>query len=244
MNLATARLGFAVGIEKVIDTLEKLGVKSEIKPYPSLFLGSFPLVPLEVAQVYQTIAASGFNVPVRAIREVLGADGNALSRYPYRVEAVFDTREMHLLQYALQEVMREGTGKSAYQLLPDALATAGKTGTTNDARDSWFAGMTGDYLGIVWVGRDDNGKTSLTGATGAMRVWAEMTQALPQRPFSPVIPEGIEYFWVSDEAFVRTDEGCRNARYLPFISGSEPTAFKPCQQGLQKLQNWFQRLFE
>lgn len=244
MNLATAKLGLDVGIDSVISTLKKLGVTSDLQPYPSLFLGAFPLSPLEVAQSYQTIAASGFNVPVRAIREVTDASGATIQRYPYQVEQVIDSRDMHLLQYAMQEVMREGTGKSAYQSIAESLSTAGKTGTTNDSRDSWFAGMTGDYLSVIWVGKDDNGKTSLTGATGAMRVWAEMTRTLPQRPFAPMVPEGVEYFWVSDEANVRTNEGCRNARYLPFVSGTEPKAFEACQQGLQRLQSWFQKIFE
>lgn len=244
MNLATAQLGFDVGIEQVLKTLRKLGVASDISPYPSVFLGAFPLSPYEVAQAYQTIAASGFNVPVRAIREVTNADGEAISRYPYKIEKVVDTRAMHLLQYAMQETMREGTGKSAYRWLPDSLATAGKTGTTNDARDSWFAGMTGDYLSVVWVGKDDNGKTDLTGATGSMRIWAEMTRSLPQRPFAPIVPEGITYAWVADDADVRTNEGCRNARYLPFVSGTEPAKFVACQQGLQRLKSWFETLFE
>ncbi len=244
MNLASAQLGFDVGIEQVLKTLRQLGVTSDIQPYPSVFLGAFPLSPYEVAQAYQTIAASGFNVPVRAIREVTNAAGETVSRYPYQIEKVVDSRVMHLLQYAMQETMREGTGKSAYRWLPDSLATAGKTGTTNDARDSWFAGMTGDYLSVVWVGKDDNGKTDLTGATGSMRIWAEMMQSLPQRPFSPIVPEGINYAWVADDAAVRTNEGCRNARYLPFVSGSEPVAFAACQQGLQRLKSWFEKVFE
>src|SRR5690606_13609814 len=158
---------------EVADTLRRLGVERRIPLYPSMLLGSVNLSPLEVAKVYQTIASSGFNTPLRAIRAVTTADGEVLSRYAYETEQVVSHDAVHLLQYNMQEIMREGTGRGVYRRLPQTLAVAGKTGTTDDLRDSWFAGFTGNHLAVVWLGRDDNGPTHLTGSTGALTVWAD-----------------------------------------------------------------------
>ncbi|PID44561.1 MAG: penicillin-binding protein 1B [Gammaproteobacteria bacterium] len=245
LNISTARLGLSLGVDEVIETLDNLGVDSSaLTRYPSLFLGATSMSPWQVTKLYQTIAASGFNLPVRSIRAVATPGGHVLSRYAIDVEQRIDPKTMHLLHYMLQEVMREGTGKSAYSRLPAKLSVAGKTGTTNDHRDSWFAGMTGDYLGIAWIGRDDNGPTRLTGATGALKLWTNTMSRLPQRPFSPVVPDGVEYEWVLDGRPVRTDEGCEGARYLPYIQGTEPTRKQGCLSGIRKIGKWFETIFD
>ncbi|OZN80722.1 hypothetical protein CGQ13_35765, partial [Pseudomonas aeruginosa] len=118
-----------------------------------------------------TIASGGFNTPLRGIRSVLTADGQPLKRYPFQVEQRFDSGAVYLVQNAMQRVMREGTGRSVYSQLPSSLTLAGKTGTSNDSRDSWFSGFGGDLQAVVRLRRDDNAKTPLTGATGAVHVW-------------------------------------------------------------------------
>ncbi len=242
-NLSTARLGLDVGIDEVSATLRQLGVARDLSIYPSLFLGATSLAPIDVAQMYQTIAASGFNTPVRSIRSVTMSDGTELSRYAYEVEQVVDSKSMHLLQYGLIGVAKEGTARSVYRYVNPKLTVAGKTGTTNDSRDSWFTGFSGDYLGVVWLGYDDNRSAGLTGSSGALKVWGDLMKRIPQRSFDPITPSGIEYLWVDEESARKTVAGCKGARLVPFIAGSEPTESQPCQSGLSQVKHWFNSLF-
>ncbi len=145
-NLSTAKLGLDMGVPNVLKTLKRLGVEREWPAYPSMLLGAGALTPIEVAGMYQTLANGGFNTPLRGIRSVLGSDGEPLKRYPFQIQQRFDAGAIYLTQYAMQRVMREGTGRSAYSQLPQNLNLAGKTGTTNDSRDSWFAGFSQDLL--------------------------------------------------------------------------------------------------
>lgn len=244
-NLPAVRVGLDVGIPAVSKTLRAFGVVTPISEYPSMLLGSVAMSPVTVAQIYQGLATSGFNTPLRTIREVTGPGGEALSRYNLEVDQVADPAAVHLVQYAMQETMQEGTGRSAYYSVPKELTLAGKTGTTDDGRDSWFAGFSGDLLAVAWVGRDDNGPTALTGATGALPVWSRFMAQVPQHGFSPVVPDGVSYHWVNPERQALTDEYCDNARLLPFITGSEPTQRVSCSGTLErKIRGWFEGLFQ
>lgn len=244
-NLATANLGMEQGLPRVIDALQRLGVKREINAYPSTLLGSLSLTPIEVMQLYQTIAANGFETPLRAIRSVATAEGELLSSYPFELTQQFDPAAIHLLQYVLQETAREGTAKSLYRRFPGSLNMAGKTGTTNKQRDSWFAGFTGDYLAVAWLGHDDNRPTPLTGSSGALQVWSELMAQLRPATFEAIPPGNVQYLWVDETQAVRTEQGCPNARLVPFISGSEPQQYSDCglQAPVNRAKDWFSRLF-
>jgi len=243
-NLPAVRVGLDVGIPRVQEVLRAFGVTTPISDYPSLLLGSMSLTPAEVAQLYQGLATSGFNTPLRTIREVTDARNEPLSRYSLKVDRVADPAAVHLVQYAMQETMQEGTGRSAYLTLPDRLTLAGKTGTTDQGRDSWFAGFSGDYLAVAWVGRDDNGPTVLTGASGALPVWSAMMAQLPQHGFSPVMPDGVQYHWVNAREQALTGERCEDARLVPFIAGSEPQQRLDCDgQFGRQIRSWFEGLF-
>lgn len=227
-NQATARLGLDLGVGETAKVLRRLGYDGNIPQLPSLLLGAIDMSPLEVAGVYQTIAAGGFHVPLRAIHAVHDANNEPLRRYPYQIEQRFGSDTMHLMQFALHEAVRDGTGRGARSLLPADLVVAGKTGTTNDQRDSWFAGFSGDHLAVVWVGRDDNQRMPLTGSSGALRVWADVMAGMPNLslPLNP--PEGVVYQWVAPDGKHLTEESCPGARYLPFVSGSEPRVRLDC----------------
>jgi len=190
-NLATVRLGMDLGLDAVRDTLARLGAPRSLAPYPSLLLGALDMSPVEVAGLYQTLASGGFRQPLRAIREVTDADGRPLERYGLTVEEAVDPRAAFLTVHAMREVMRSGTGRRAGARLPRALAPAGKTGTTDELRDSWFAGFAGDRLAVVWVGRDDNTSARLSGASGALRVWTRLFESMRVRPLALRAPEGI-----------------------------------------------------
>jgi penicillin-binding protein 1B len=242
-NMATARLGLDLGQERVTQTLRLLGVEDAINPYPSLFLGAQALTPFEVARFYQTIASNGFNMPLRAIREVATAQGELLTRYPFQIRQVIPAEANYLLQFALQEVMRSGTGKAVWQRLPEALHVAGKTGTSNGNRDSWFAGFSGDYLGVFWLGRDDNQPTPFTGSTGALPLWTGVFSRLPQYPLHTPRPAAIELIWFDQDTWQWTDEHCNNSRPLP-VWGKPPQArFRSCTHGFTTLKGWLRSWF-
>ncbi len=243
LNQATARMGLEVGVSEVAGTLRRLGIERDVNPYPSLLLGSVELSPLEVAGIYQTLAGAGFSVHVRSIRDVLNARGEPLNRYPLAVEEKIDPAYVHLLQYGLQVAMAEGTGASAYRRLPQDLQAAGKTGTTNDLRDSWFAGYTGNLLAVVWLGRDDNGPTPLTGSSGALQVWTDLMYHLRPQPLIAGVPDRVRYHWIDEGSGRLSGENCEGARYIPFIEGSEPVARHPCAEVLYPVKEWFKRWF-
>ncbi len=244
-NQSTARLGMNVGLDKVIDVLQRLGAERDLKAYPSLLLGAQALSPLELASIYQTIAANGFRMPLRVIRRVTDAEGQELSRYPFTLKQQVKPELMHLLQYALQEVAREGTARSVYSVLPDNLNVGGKTGTSNDQRDSWFAGFAGDRLAVVWLGRDDNSQLPFTGSGGALRVWTEFMRRESPEPFLATRPAGVEYVWIDEATGLRSDPRCEGSRQLPFLDGTAPDdkvdcgLDNPVRRSLDWFRNWF-----
>ncbi len=227
-NLSSAKLGLDLGVPNVFKTLTKLGVTREWPTFPSMLLGAGALSPIEVATMYQTIASGGFNTPLRGIRSVLTAEGEPLKRYPFQIQQRFDPGSIYLLQNAMQRVMREGTGKSVYNVLPSTLNLAGKSGTTNDSRDSWFAGFSQDLLAVVWMGRDDNGKTPFTGATGALQIWTSFMKKADPLPLDMAMPDNVVQAWVDAATGQGTDASCPNAVQMPYIRGSEPQPGPAC----------------
>ncbi|MCF7201815.1 penicillin-binding protein 1B [Pseudomonas oligotrophica] len=239
-NLSTARLGLDLGVPNVLKTLQRLGVSVDWPAYPSMLLGAGGLKPIEVADMYQTLANGGFNTPLRGIRSVLTAEGEPLKRYPFQIQQRFDPGAIYLTQYAMQRVMHEGTGRSAYSQMSRSLNLAGKTGTTNDMRDSWFAGFGQDLLAVVWLGRDDNGKTSLTGATGALRVWSDFMRRADPLPLNMPLPDNVVQAWVDSRTGQVTDERCPGAVQMPYIRGSEPPPGPGCgiQAPAESVMDW------
>lgn len=242
-NLATARLGMALGLDGIGETLRRLGYDGPLPEVPALTLGAVSMSPFDVATLYHTIAAGGFYSPLASIHSVYSAENQPLKRYAYRVESRFDVGSIHLLQYAMQVVMREGTGRSVYRYLGDGIAVAGKTGTSNDQRDSWFSGFGGDYLAVVWLGRDDNGKMPFTGSSGALQLWSQLMADLKVSPLAFIRPDNIVYHWVDPGRGLLSEEGCEGARYLPFIAGSEPLESATCRSSrADKVIDWFKDL--
>ncbi|GLZ89085.1 penicillin-binding protein 1B [Metapseudomonas resinovorans] len=239
-NLSTAKLGLELGVPNVLKTLERLGVSREWPAYPSMLLGAGALSPMEVATMYQTLANGGFNTPLRAIRSVLTAEGEPLKRYPFQIQQRFDPGAIYLVQNAMQRVMREGTARSVYSQLPSSLTLAGKTGTTNDSRDSWFAGFSQDLLAVVWLGRDDNGKTPLTGATGALQVWTSFMRKADPLPLDMPMPDNVTQAWIDPHSGQGSDQSCPGAVQMPYIRGSEPAPGAPCGLGapVDSVMDW------
>ena len=120
---------------------------------------------------------------------------------------------------------------------------AGKTGTTNDNRDSWFAGFSGDLLAVNWVGRDDNSSTGLTGASGALKIWGSFMAGASHKSLAYRVPDGIEHFWVDEQTGELSARNCSGARLMPFISGSQPRQKADCIKTGTRIGEWFRELF-
>ncbi len=224
-NQATVRIGMQVDPERIVDLIRTLaGIEAD--KHPSLILGSVDQSPYAMAQLYQFLASGGEIQPLHAVRGVLDPKGRALNRYDKAPAPAQegDAIASRLVTTALQHAVTSGTGR---QLMGDGLGRlqpAGKTGTSNDGRDSWFAGYTGDHLAVIWVGNDQNKETGLYGATGAMRVWSGIFSRLPSTPLQ-VGNKGIDWQWVARTN--STDAGCPGARRFAFVAGFAPP-YTPC----------------
>ncbi|EKD38707.1 MAG: hypothetical protein ACD_75C00635G0001 [uncultured bacterium] len=223
-NLATVRLGREIGLDNVIATMRRLGYDGEIEPYPSLLLGAVDMSPYNVTQMYHTIASGGFFTSLRAIGSVMAADHTLLDRYGLAVEQRFSAAFSYILSHALQRVTSEGTATSLLRSPLKNHFTAGKTGTSDNLRDSWFAGFTGDHLAVVWLGRDDNTPCHLSGSAGALKAWTAIMAGVITSPLQLVEPAGIGWATFDRATFGETGSSGASSTRLPFIAGSEPAA--------------------
>ncbi|RBF28723.1 penicillin-binding protein 1B, partial [Xanthomonas oryzae pv. oryzae] len=204
-NQATVRVGMQVGADRIAQLIQVLaGIKAE--PNPALILGTTDQSPYGMAQLYQFLAAGGEIQPLHAVRGVLDPQGKLLKRYDKTPAPAQegDSVAANLISIGLQQVVSNGTAR---QLLGDGLgrlSSAGKTGTSNDGRDSWYAGYTGDHLAVIWMGNDQNAETGLYGATGAMRVWSSIFARLPSAPLK-VSGRGLDWQWVDASGTGVTD---------------------------------------
>ena len=230
MNTPTVRIGITLGLDNVIDELHSLGLHREITPNPSLLLGAIQMTPMEVQQIYQTIAAGGTYTPLTAIRSVMDSYGNALRRYPLQVKQVASEKNVYLLTYVMNKITKEGTAKYLSKVLPAWKNSAGKTGTTNRNVDSWFAGFTGKHVVSVWVGRDDNKPTGLTGGDGALKVWADFIKVIQTKPFKPKRPSGIRFYTVNKNSGMLNNPACGASVVLPFAAGTQPRKVHRCAE--------------
>ena len=221
-NLATVRLGLDIGLDRVRDTIRALGVSRPFATLPAMLLGTVELAPIEVNAMYHSLATGGLRQPLRAIRSVTDRHGRSLGRYPGRSTRVAGSDVVFLVTHALRGVLNEGTGRRARELLGRGQVLAGKTGTTDGLRDSWFAGFGADRVAVVWVGRDDNRPVNLSGANGALEVWARLMRSIGAASISDVAPRGVEWHWVSRDEGRRTDAACAAAMRLPFVAGRLP----------------------
>lgn len=245
MNLATVDLGMQLGVDSVFKTLKGLGFNRDVPRYPSMLLGAIDMAPIEVAQIYQTLASNGFRSPLRAVEAVTTGQGEPLERYGIETAQVSNNDVMYLLEYAMQGVFKRGTAKTMANRLDAQLPLAGKTGTTNDLRDSWFAGYGNDLVGVVWLGYDDNRETGLTGATGALRVWTDIMVNLDIQARLLLPPQKIVWQQVSAQAVSDASRrDCRQSITLPFIPGQLPAAAVSCEDNESFLQNFFDRVRE
>ena len=227
-NHVAVRVGMDVQVERIARIIKALaGI--DAAPNPSLILGAVDQTPFAMAQLYQFLASGGEVQPLHAVRGVLDEHGALVKRYDGTPAAAQsgDALAARLVTLAMQQVVVSGT---AHALQADGLGflqAAGKTGTSNDSRDSWFAGFTGSHLAVVWVGNDQNAETGLYGATGALKVWAGLFKKLPSAPLT-VGGRGMEWAWISPTRFASVDASCPGARHFAFVQGFVPPGPVPC----------------
>ncbi len=178
LNVPTARLALDVGLERIVDTARRMGITGRLDPYPALALGAMEVSPLEMASVYATLAAGGLRPELHGLTSVADRFGAEVAGRPLASpERVLSEDVAWMVNEVLQGVLDRGTAKSVRrQGFEDPVA--GKTGTTNNRRDSWFAGYSPERMSLVWVGYDDNSKTLLSGARAALPIWLSFTTSV------------------------------------------------------------------
>lgn len=227
-NQATVRLGLELGFESIVTTLRNLGIQRNIPPYPSMLLGAVAMSPFEITQMYQTLSGDGFISPLQTIRKVLTANGEPLKHYTVKIKQAIDASSVRIINSALHEVTRQGTASSLSWRLPKDLKVAGKTGTTNDTRDSWFAGFSGEHLIVTWLGTDDNLSTGLTGSSGALAIWSDIMKKIRTRPFSFAYDDKLEYYNIEAKNGLIVNSNCATSAYLAFRKNNVPAEDGPC----------------
>lgn len=227
-NLSAVRLGWEAGLPTFINNLHRLGVQGEIPRYPSILLGAVTMSPMDILGIYQNFATGGYSYPTRSIRSVVNADGELLERYGLKVQNTIDPATAYLVNYGLQQVMTNGTGRAAYNTFPREMGLAGKSGTTNDARDSWFAGYSGNYLAVVWLGEDNNKPIGLTGSSGALPVWINVMKQLKNTPNDMPQPDDISWQWIDSFEGLLSAQGCAGAVYVPLLRSTIPRQATTC----------------
>jgi penicillin-binding protein 1B len=232
MNVPTVNLGMALGLPAVTDTWLKLGApKDQLNAVPAMLLGALNLTPIEVAQAFQTIASGGNRATLSALRSVIGEDGTVLYQSYPQAERAVPAQAAYMTLWTMQQVVQRGTGRQLGAKYPN-LHLAGKTGTTNNNVDTWFAGIDGREVVITWVGRDNNQPTKLYGASGAMSIYQRYLSNESPIPLDLTPPEDIASMGVDDNGnFVCGGGG---TRMLP-VWTTDPDQL--CQQSQPQPQN-------
>ena len=227
LNLATVGVGLDLGLPKVSATLTRFGLTEPAVEVPAMLLGAVDVTPLEAAQLFNGLANGGFKNPLRAVRAVISADGKAIKAFPLTVTPIASPETVYQLDRMLIQVMDHGTGRSAHALLPGDLVVAGKSGTSSDYRDSWFAGFSGSHLVVVWVGYDDDTPTGFTGSAGALPVWAHVMAHLAPRSFEQAMPESLAEVNIEYPTGLRAAPGCAEDIVSIAVPAASPPPAKP-----------------
>jgi len=238
LNLATVALGLEIGVEQVAARFEALTDRPPVNRYPSLLLGAEDMTPLAVAELYGVFASGGFRTPANAVVAVLDEAGRPVTRRQLSLEQRIDPAPAAAIGRALSAVMTHGTGRSSRF---SQAGVAGKTGTSDDYRDSWFVGYDDRRLAVVWLGTDDNQTTRLTGAAGALRIWDALMADLGVQPLSPMAAG--ELAQVDYQTGLAARPECAATVTIPLPPDAELDAMPGCNdRGLGgRLRRWLKR---
>lgn len=230
LNIPTVNLGLLVGLSKICSTLELLGIpNAEISRVPSILLGAIGLTPMEIAQGYQTLASGGKRAPLSVVRSVISEDGAVLYQSFPQARRLFPPQAVYLTLYAMQQGVIYGTSHGLSDQFKN-YNLAAKTGTTNDFRDSWFAGIDGKEVVIAWMGRDNNGPSKLTGANGALTLYRRYLENQPPMPLLLEMPDGIKKMAIDTSGNFICEATGENFRTLP-VWVNDPQVLCKSRQG-------------
>ncbi|MHB9096224.1 MAG: PBP1A family penicillin-binding protein [Syntrophales bacterium] len=255
VNTATVRLANEVGLKEVLKTARAAGINSPLTEVPSMALGSFEVTPVELAYAYATIASGGIRFDPFPLFLVTTADGDILTVKKVHEERALDPRAAYLTGYAMEGVLERGTAKSA-KTMGIYFPASGKTGTTDGNRDSWFVGYTPDVVCAVWVGYDSGADTGLTGARGALHIWARFLRALYPQSGPPVLtpPEGVVTAVIDPESGYLATASCPQTLREDYLTGTAPKETCPLhpvnpvvdtlRKGMRGLGDFFRNLFK
>lgn len=249
LNVPTVNLGLSLGLNNIANTLDVLGYKQEVYMQPSLLLGAINMSAYDINQVYLPIAAKGQWRESHAINKITSHDGSILwqhesmgdnGNYNIKPQALLSSQASFLLNHALHGVTTEGTARSLTWRLPNR-TVAGKTGTSNNNRDSWFIGFDQRYLVTTWMGKDNNAKTQLTGSSGALLLYADFMKQMPENNIHTKRPKDIEDVWFNSDTGQAYLTRCANSSPLP--ANTRGVAAIKCTDKHEEDKSWFERLF-
>lgn len=245
LNVPTVGLGMQLGLNTIADTLLRLGVEDDVQLYPALTLGALELSPLTVNQMYQSMANNGEYIPLHTLNAVMSPNNELLWQYTSQAEQRIDPQATYLVNYALHKVTLEGTAKKIKSAFPN-INMAGKTGTTDDYRDSWFSGFDKNVLITTWLGKDDNQPTGLTGASGALELFLDYQKSQAPKSLVRRFPQGlgIAHFDIATGELTRG--GCQNSLSVPAILDALPPVADSCfgqRTPVKKIKGWWDKLF-
>lgn len=211
LNIPTVNIGMKVGLANVIDTQKAMGWDNiEIPKVPAMLLGSYTISPYDVTKLYQTIANQGGRIDLSTIDSITDRQGNLIYQHDKTAKQVVPQEAAFQTLFAMQKTVERGTARSLQNDYA-GLQLAGKTGTTNDARDTWFVGIDGRNVSTIWLGRDDNGETKLTGASGALQIYRDYLNRVYIEKLKLQKPASIK--WVGITQYGSWD--CGSNRTIP-----------------------------
>ncbi|MEX2260841.1 MAG: PBP1A family penicillin-binding protein [Bryobacteraceae bacterium] len=235
LNIPTVKIAESVGYESIVELATQAGMNLKIQPTPAVALGAYDVTPVEMAGAYTIFANDGVYVRPNSISRVRAGNGAILYQNRPEMRRVLDPRVAYIMVNLLEDVVRRGTA-AGVRSRGFALPAAGKTGTSNDSRDGWFAGFTSELICVVWVGFDDNRELNLEGARSALPIWTEfMKRAAEHRayrnakPFEP--PPGIVSVPIDPLSGRAATPGCPATRAEVFVAGTQPLESCPLHRG-------------
>ncbi|WP_432468405.1 penicillin-binding protein 1B [Agarivorans sp. Z349TD_8] len=242
LNVPTVRLGLELGVNSVLQTLQQAGLETKAKPYPALLLGSLSLSPYQLAQLYQTLGGDGEYRPLYAVHQVNDGQGHVLYKADSEPQRRWSEMANYQILYAMSQVTRSGTARSLKWRIPK-VDLAGKTGTTNDLRDSWYVGIDQREIVTVWVGRDDNKPAAVTGSSAALPVYAAYLKTSYPQSLRAMQPDQLSWVHFASRDGRPTIAGCGESVLLPAPSSQAELAKGCIQQTARKAKTWLQSLF-
>jgi penicillin-binding protein 1B len=241
LNIPTVNLGMSLGLENVADAIHLLGFKADIVTRPSILLGSINMSPLQINQMYLAFAKQGELEQVHAINQIVSSYGDTLWKFEPVTTKVISTNAAYLMDYALTQVAVTGTARSLTWRLKNS-KVAGKTGTSNDLRDSWFVGFDDKNLVTTWLGKDNNKTTGLTGSSGALLLFSDFIkkQGVVNRSVNQPDAVAMTVFETQTGHAVTSD--CADTVTYPAISAGI-SVYKDCLKERPDKKSWLEKLF-